>query len=146
MIAVVPADSAYVVERLGRYRATLPPGLHFLVPFVDHIAHKFSLAPRDDEFSDVAITLDNISVSMKATVTWQITNAERAAYAVADLMNFVTSVVRNSERQWISERAWSDVRETTRDLQQAVLRSTEEPARTAGVKIVAFNVRQIDRA
>src|SRR5687767_6792980 len=124
-LIVVPAGSAYVVERLGRYRATLSPGLHVLLPFLDRIAHKYS------------ITLDNIPVSVKATLTWQITAAERAAYAAADVADFVGNLVRTTQRQWISERPWTDVRETTRELQQAVLRSTEAAAASAGVTIVA---------
>ncbi len=145
MISVVPQGSAYVVERLGRYKCTLAPGIHLLAPFVDRVAFRFSLAPKDEQLSDVCITLDNVTVSVKSTVSWQIADPERAAYASANASEFVMGLVRTTARQWIAERAWKDVRETTRELQIAVLRSTESTAANAGLKIAAFNVRQIER-
>src|SRR5688500_18903725 len=145
MISVVPQGSAYVVERLGRYRCTLPPGIHLLAPFVDRVAFRFSLAPKEEQLTDVCITLDNVTVSVKSTVSWQIAEPERAAYASANPAEFVINVVRTAARQWIGERAWKDVRETTREQQVAVLRSTGTAAAGVGVKITAFNVRQIER-
>ena len=146
MITVVPQGSAYVVERLGRYRSTLMAGVHLLVPVIDRVAFKFSLAPKEEQLTDVCITLDNIAVTVKSAFSWQIIDAERAAYATANVIEFVTTLVRTTARQWIAERRFDDVRETTRELQGFVLRSTETAAAGAGVKITAFSVRQIERA
>ena len=52
-VKVVPQQSAWVVERLGKYNCTLPPGLNFLVPFVDKVAYRHSLKE---------IPLDEISI------------------------------------------------------------------------------------
>ena len=146
MITVVPQGSAYVVERLGRYRSTLSAGLHLLVPVIDRVAFKFSLAAREEQLTDVCITLDNVTVTVKSAFSWQIIDPERAAYASANVVDFVTTLLRTTARQWIAERPWNDVRETTRELQLAALRSTDAATASAGVTIAAFNVRQIERA
>lgn len=145
-MTVVPDDSAYVVERLGRYARTLPAGIHFVPPFTDRVAFRYSLLPKEEELSDVCITLDNIAVSVASTFRWQIVDPQRAAYASASATDFVTGLVRSGQRQWIGERPWRDVRETTRELQQAVLRQATEPAAKAGVKIAAVDVRRIAQA
>jgi regulator of protease activity HflC (stomatin/prohibitin superfamily) len=143
---VVPANTAYVVERLGRYHATLTPGLHILLPFLDRIAARHSLQPREEELSDVCITLDNVTVKLTTTFTWQIVDPEKAAYAAADISDFVVGVVRSAQRQWVAGRAWDDARETTRELSAAVVRSTSQAVTPNGVQVAGFDVRRIARS
>jgi regulator of protease activity HflC (stomatin/prohibitin superfamily) len=145
-IVRVPEGQVWIVERLGRYLATLQPGFHVRLLLVDRIARKHPLGPREVDSSDVAITLDNVPANVKSDFSWQIDDPEKATYAIADPSDFVTKLVRTLQRQAIGERNWNEVRETTRELQQAVLRATAAAAANAGLKIVAFNVRQIDRA
>lgn len=142
-IKVVPADSAYVVERLGRYQATLPPGLHVLVPFVDRIAHRYSLAPMDEELTESAISLDNVPVSVTLAIRWQIVDAERAAYASASVIEFVKGIVRTALREAVGRTNYDELRESTREIQSAIVRV---PAGQAGVKVVAAEVKKIGRA
>ena len=80
MLTIVPDATACVVERLGRYHRTLLAGMHFLVPVIDRVAHRFSLRPQDRDLSDRCITFDNVPVSISSRVRWQILDPERAAY------------------------------------------------------------------
>lgn len=143
---VVPENTAYVVERLGRYHATLTPGLHLLLPFLDRVATRHSLQPKEEELSDVCITLDNVTVRLTTTYAWQIVDPEKAAYAAADIAAFVAGVVRTAQRQWIAGRSWDDARETTRELREEVLRSASQAVTPNGVKITGFEVRRVERA
>jgi regulator of protease activity HflC (stomatin/prohibitin superfamily) len=144
-VIVVPADSAYVVERLGRYRATLGAGVHVLTPFIDRLAFRFSLRPKDERLTDRCITIDNVPVSITSSIRWEIVEPRDAAYNSADPKQFVTELVRTRQRQWIGEHTWKDVRETTRELRSAVLHAAVEPAAQAGVKITEVEIEQIAR-
>ena len=67
-IKVVPQQNAWVVERLGKYHATLSPGLNFLVPFIDRVAYKHSLKEIPlDVPSQVCITRDNTQLQVDGT-------------------------------------------------------------------------------
>ena len=144
-VIVVPADSAYVVEKLGRYHVTLREGLHVLTPFLDRVVFRYSLLPAEERITDRCITLDNVAVNVASTVRWTIADPQKAAYSSADPKQFVTELVRTRQRQWVSEHAWEDVRETTRELRSEVLREVAEPAAQAGVAIAEVDVAEITR-
>jgi regulator of protease activity HflC (stomatin/prohibitin superfamily) len=143
---VVPADSAYVVERLGRYHRTLTAGMQMLTPFIDRVAFRYALLPQESMLTDTCISRDNIPVQIESTYSWQITNAERAAYQSANVGEHLQSLVRSCQRDAISGRTLEDARETTRELQGEVLRAVTQPAASVGVEIVSFNVRRVQRA
>ena len=145
-VVVVPDDTAFVVERLGRYLTTLPSGLHVILPFVDRVAFRFSLRPKLDQLTDTFITIDNVPVQMASDVWWQIVDAQKAAYGSTSVAEFVPSVVRSSERQQLAQRTWEHVRENTPELAEAVGRSASEAAAHLGVRITEFTVRGVDRA
>jgi regulator of protease activity HflC (stomatin/prohibitin superfamily) len=146
MFVIVPADSAYVVERLGRYHRTLSAGAHFVMPIIDAVRFRFSLLPKDEELAGNCITLDNVPVTITSTFRWQIVDPQEAAYATADPSGFVRGVVQSAERRCIGERPWKDLRETTRELQQCVLRAGAEPVAQAGVKVIEHDIGRIERA
>lgn len=144
-LIVVPAGSAFVVERLGRYHATLPPGLHVVTPFIDVIRFRYSLAPRDERVTDRCITLDNVPVTITSTFRWQIADAQKASYGTADVAGYARGIVQHAQRDCIGRRPWKDLRETTRELQQEVLRTVADPAAAAGVKVADHDIQQIER-
>jgi regulator of protease activity HflC (stomatin/prohibitin superfamily) len=144
-ITVVPDGSAYVVERLGRYHRTLPPGLHVLVPVIDRVAFRYSLGPRSDDVSDTAITLDNIPLTIRSTLRWQIADAREAAYGMNDPVFYATTLIRTTQRAWIARHAWSDARESTRQLEADVARAAEDAAQRVGLRVIEVTVDAIDR-
>ena len=82
---VVPQQSAYVVERLGRYHATLGAGFHILIPFVDVIRYRHSLKETAVDIPEqVCITRDNVQVHVDGVLYLKVLDPERASYGVAD--------------------------------------------------------------
>lgn len=144
-ITVVPGDSAYIVERFGRYFRTLPPGVHLLLPILDRVAFRYSLRPVREQLSDKAITLDNIPVAIRSTVHWQIVDAREAAYGTADPIEFVKTLVKTKQREWIAAHSSKDARENTRQFEADVVRAAEELARSIGVRVVELTVETIER-
>lgn len=143
IVIVVPAGSAYVVERLGRYQGTLGPGVHVLLPFVDVIRFRHTLAPRDERLDDKAITLDNVPVRITSAFRWQIDDPQKASYGTADVGHYARAIVQHAQRECIGRRPWKDLRETTRELQQEILRAAAGPAAAAGVKVLDHDVQEI---
>jgi regulator of protease activity HflC (stomatin/prohibitin superfamily) len=79
-VKVVPQQHAWVVERLGKYNATLSPGLNFLIPFVDRAAYRHSLKEIPlDVPSQVCITKDNTQLTVDGILYFQVTDPMRAS-------------------------------------------------------------------
>src|SRR5438034_369898 len=82
---VVPQQSAFVVERLGRYRATLDAGFHILLPFIDAIRYRHSLKEHAGEIPEqICITRDNVQVHVDGAVYLKVLNPERASSGASD--------------------------------------------------------------
>ena len=82
---VVPQQSAFVVERLGRYHATLGAGFHILIPFIDVIRYRHSLKETAVDIPEqVCITRDNVQVHVDGVLYLKVLDAERASYGIAD--------------------------------------------------------------
>ena len=82
---VVPQQSAYVVERLGKYSGTLGAGFHILIPFLDVVRYKHSLKEQAVDIPpQVCITRDNVQVSVDGVLYLKVLNPERASYGIGD--------------------------------------------------------------
>src|SRR5688572_6933334 len=82
---VVPQQSAYVVERLGKYSDTLNAGFHILLPFLDSIRYRHSLKETAVDIPEqVCITRDNVQVSVDGVLYLKVLNPERASYGISD--------------------------------------------------------------
>ena len=80
-LRIVPQQSAWVVERLGKYDRTLQAGLNFLVPFIERVSYKHSLKEIPlDVPSQVCITKDNTQLQVDGILYFQVTDAMRASY------------------------------------------------------------------
>ena len=81
---IVPQSMNYVVERLGRYRTTLKPGLNLIIPYIDRVEHKLSILERALEtFKISVITKDNVEIKLHTTVFYRIIDASKSVYRIA---------------------------------------------------------------
>jgi regulator of protease activity HflC (stomatin/prohibitin superfamily) len=145
-IRVVPNGSAYVVERLGRYRATLPAGFHVIAPIVDRVAFKHSTAPQTIELTDVCETKDHLRATLTAVLRFVVLDAQKASYASADYLDFLRALVRTSQKRYVETQTWESLREDRRSLQLEVMRGVEAAAETVGVKVLGYELRKLDLA
>src|SRR5947208_11838807 len=103
-LKVVPQQHAWVVERLGKYHATLAPGLNILVPFVDRVAYKHSLKEIPlDVPSQVCITKDNTQLQVDGILYFQITDAMRASYGSSNYVVAITQLAQTTLRSVIGK-------------------------------------------
>src|SRR3989442_13664835 len=96
---VVPQRSAFVVERLGRYRATLDAGFPILLPFVDAIRYRHSLKENALDIPEqICITKDNVQVHVDGVLYLKVMNPERASYGVSAYLSAITQLAQTALR------------------------------------------------
>ena len=101
---VVPQQSAYVVERLGRYSGTLDAGFHILVPFIDVIRYKHSLKEAAlDIPAQICITRDNVQVQVDGVLYLKVLNPERTSYGISDHIFAITQLAQTTLRSVIGK-------------------------------------------
>jgi regulator of protease activity HflC (stomatin/prohibitin superfamily) len=145
-VVIVPNGSAYVIERLGRYRATLPPGFNIIMPILDHIAYKHALTQQTEELSDVYETKDRRRATLAAAFQFRVLDAQRASYGTADYRDSLRVLMRTSQKHYVAGQTWDSLRQDSRSLESEVLRNADALAETIGVKVLEYTVRDLQLA
>ena len=143
-VKVVPQQHAWVVERLGRYHATLTPGLNFLVPFVDRLAYKHSLKEIPlDVPSQVCITKDNTQLTVDGILYFQITDAMRASYGSSNYIVAITQLAQTTLRSVIGRMELDRTFEERDAINSAVVQALDEAALNWGVKVLRYEIKDL---
>ena len=143
-IKVVPQQNAWVVERLGKYHATLTPGLNFLIPFVDRLAYKHSLKEIPlDVPSQVCITRDNTQLQVDGILYFQVTDAMRASYGSSNYIMAVTQLAQTSLRSVIGKLELDKTFEERNIINAQVVAAIDEAALNWGVKVLRYEIKDL---
>ena len=143
-VKVVPQQHAWVVERLGKYNATLSPGLNFLVPFVDQVAYKHSLKEIPlDVPSQVCITRDNTQLQVDGILYFQVTDPMRASYGSSNYIVAVTQLAQTSLRSVIGKLELDKTFEERDMINAAVVAAIDEAALNWGVKVLRYEIKDL---
>ncbi|MCX7671131.1 MAG: SPFH domain-containing protein, partial [Anaerolineae bacterium] len=103
-VRIVPQSQKFVVERFGRLRAVLGPGINFVVPFLDTVAHRISVLERQlPNASQDAITSDNVLVKVETSVFYRITEPEKTVYRIKDVDAAIATTVAGIVRSEIGK-------------------------------------------
>jgi regulator of protease activity HflC (stomatin/prohibitin superfamily) len=143
-IVVVRQAQKGIVERFGKYKETLDPGLRFLMPFVDSIRARVDMreAVIDIEPQSV-ITKDNVTVNVDAVIYYYATDAKAITYEVANFFMAVTKLAQTNLRNLIGDMSL-DESLTARQRINASLRETlDEATDKWGVKVTRVEVKEI---
>ena len=104
---VVPQQSAFVVEKLGRYSRTLPAGFHVLVPFVEQIAYRHSLKEQAlDVAEQICITRDNVQVGVDAVLYMQVLDPAKASYGITNYNFAISQLAQTTLRVKLARSNW----------------------------------------
>ena len=143
-IKVVPQQNAWVVERLGKFHATLTPGLNFLVPFVDKVAYKHSLKEIPlDVPSQVCITRDNTQLQVDGILYFQVTDPMRASYGSSNYIMAVTQLAQTSLRSVIGKLELDKTFEERDIINAQVVQAIDEAALNWGVKVLRYEIKDL---
>jgi regulator of protease activity HflC (stomatin/prohibitin superfamily) len=143
-IKVVPQQNAWVVERLGKYHATLSPGLNLLVPFIDRAAYRHSLKEIPlDVPSQVCITKDNTQLTVDGILYFQVTDPMRASYGSSDYIIAITQLAQTTLRSVIGRMELDKTFEERDVINASVVQALDEAALNWGVKVLRYEIKDL---
>lgn len=120
-IKIVPQSEKFVVERFGRLRAVLGPGINFIVPFLDRVAHRISVLERQlPTMTQDAITSDNVLVQVDSSVFYRITEPEKTVYRIRDVDGAISTTVAGIVRSEIGRMELDQVQSNRSQLIAAI--------------------------
>ena len=116
-IRIVPQSMKFVVERFGRLKVVLGPGINFTVPFLDVVAHKVSVLERQLPLAHQdAITTDNVLVKVETSVFYRITEPEKTVYRIKDVDAAIATTVAGIVRSEIGKMELDHVQSNRNEL------------------------------
>ncbi len=141
---VVPQQSAYVVERLGKYAATLDAGFHILVPFIDRIRYKHSLKETAIDIPEqVCITRDNVQVSVDGILYLKVLNPQRASYGISDYHFALIQLAQTTLRSEIGKIELDRTFEERTNINIQVVNELDKASDPWGVKVLRYEIKNI---
>jgi len=141
---VVPQQSAYVVERLGKFSGTLSAGFHLLVPFFDVIRYRHSLKENAVDIAEqVCITRDNVQVHVDGVLYLKVLNPERASYGVADYMFAISQLAQTALRSEIGKIDLDRTFEERTHINTMVVNELDKASEPWGIKVLRYEIKNI---
>ena len=128
-VNVIPQQTAWVIERLGKFHKVLNPGLNFIIPFIDKVAYKHSLKeiPLDTP-SQVCITRDNTQLSVDGILYFQVTDPKLASYGTSNYLVAVTQLAQTTLRSVIGKMALDETFEERDIINNQIVSAIDEAA------------------
>ncbi len=144
-IRIVPQSEKYVVERFGKLRSVLGPGINVIVPFLDRVRHKVSVLERQlPSHSQDAITADNVLVSVETSVFYRILEPEKTVYRIRDVDAAISTTVAGIVRSGIGEMELDEVQSNR---QQLIAKIQEQIAKAVddwGIEVTRAEILDVN--
>ena len=141
---VVPQQSAYVVERLGKYSGTLQAGFHILIPFLDVVRYRHSLKEQAIDIPpQVCITRDNVQVSVDGVLYLKVLNPERASYGIADYNFGISQLAQTTLRSEFGKIELDRTFEERPNINTQVVSELDKASEPCGIKVMRYEIKNI---
>jgi len=143
-IKIVPQRSAFIVERLGKFRAVLNAGFHIIVPFIDRIRYKHTLKEQAiDVASQTCITRDNISVEVDGILYLQVIDPKKASYGIDNYRFASIQIAQTTMRSIIGKLELDKTFEERETINVAIVDAVDTASDPWGVKVTRYEVKNI---
>jgi regulator of protease activity HflC (stomatin/prohibitin superfamily) len=141
---VVPQQSAYVVERLGKFSGVLGAGFHILVPFLDVIRYKHSLKETAIDIPEqICITRDNVQVGVDGVLYLKVLNPERASYGISNYIFAITQLAQTTLRSEVGKIELDRTFEERTNINTSVVAELDKASEPWGVKVLRYEIKNI---
>ena len=143
-VVIVSMRESYVVQRLGKFRTVLEPGIHFLVPFFDSIAYRHEI--REQVFdipSQTCITNDNMQVAVDGLVYLKVMDAKKASYGIGDYRNASINLAQTTMRSEIGKLSLSNIFSERDTLNDKIVKEIDFASDSWGIKVLRYEIKNI---
>ena len=142
---VVPQQSQYVVERLGKYAGTFDAGFHILVPFIDSIRYRHSLKESAVDIPEqICITSDNVQVGVDGVLYLKVLDAKRASYGIGNYMFAITQLAQTTLRSEIGKIELDKTFEERAHINTQIVDELDKATEPWGVKVLRYEIKNIN--
>ncbi len=143
-IKIVPQRSAFIVERLGKYRSTLQAGFNVLIPFIDKVRYKHTLKEQAiDVASQICITKDNIAVEVDGILYLQVIDPSKASYGIDDYRFASIQIAQTTMRSVIGKLELDKTFEERDTINTSIVEAVDKASDPWGVKVARYEVKNI---
>ncbi|NEY90217.1 SPFH domain-containing protein [Tabrizicola oligotrophica] len=143
-VRIVPQSEKFVVERFGRLRAVLGPGINFTVPFLDRVAHKVSILERQlPNARQDAITADNVLLQVETSVFYRVTEPEKTVYRIRDVDAAIATTVAGIVRSEIGKLELDQVQSNRAQLIDRVREHVKAMVDDWGVEVTRAEILDV---
>lgn len=144
-VKIVPQSEQHVVERFGRLRAVLGPGINLIVPFFDKIAHEISILERQlPTASQDAITRDNVLVQVDTSVFYRIIEPEKTVYRIRDVDSAIATTVAGIVRAEIGKMDLDEVQANRSALIATIKTNVVESVENWGIEVTRAEILDVN--
>ncbi|MFW8592692.1 SPFH domain-containing protein [Cribrihabitans neustonicus] len=144
-IRIVPQSQKFVVERFGRLHSVLGPGINFIVPFLDQVAHRISILERQlPNATQDAITRDNVLVQIDTSVFYRILEPEKTVYRIRDVDGAIATTVAGIVRAEIGKMDLDEVQSNRSQLIGQIQASVESAVDDWGIEVTRAEILDVN--
>ena len=141
---VVPQQSAFVVERLGKFHAVLDAGFHILVPFIDAIRYRHTLKEQAlDIPAQICITSDNVQVEVDGLIYLKVLDPQRASYGISDYYYAISQLAQTALRSEVGKISLDRTFEERGHINGQVVSELDKASAPWGVKVLRYEIKNI---
>ena len=142
---IVPQQSAYVIERLGRYSRTLQAGFHILLPFLDSVAYKHTLKEQAVDISEqLCITRDNVQVGVDGVLYLQVLEPRQASYGITNYIFAISQLAQTTLRSEVGKIDLDRTFEERSSINRLIVNELDQASAPWGVKVLRYEIRNIN--
>lgn len=144
-VKIVPQSEQHVVERFGRLRSVMGPGINMIVPFIDNVAHKISILERQlPTASQDAITRDNVLVQVDTSVFYRIIEPEKTVYRIRDIDSAIATTVAGIVRAEIGKMDLDEVQSNRTALITTIKLLVEDAVDNWGIEVTRAEILDVN--
>ncbi|MGB3690862.1 MAG: SPFH domain-containing protein [Jannaschia helgolandensis] len=144
-VRIVPQSEKFVVERFGRLRSVLGPGINLIVPFLDKVAHKISILERQlPNANQDAITRDNVLVQIETSVFYRILQPEKTVYRIRDVDAAISTTVAGIVRAEIGMMELDEVQSNRSEVIAKIKSQVADAVNDWGIEVTRAEILDVD--
>lgn len=144
-LRIVPQADKWVVERFGKYRCVLGPGINFIIPFIDTVAHKITILERQlPNAKQDAITADNVLVDLETSVFYRIIAPEKTVYRIRDVDSAIATTVAGIVRSEVGRIELDEVQSNRATLTRQIKQEIVEAVDAWGIEVTRAELLDVN--